>query len=459
MHLEQIRDRYPKELVEVAFVISRAGAYTRKNRFPRFHEDFKASYTALDDSTSRVVMLYGLNPRTSVAKNLVFDGTGKLRLVTEFATSTVMAKTVDKLLGEGALPDLSTPQKVREVLASPDLYLRWRAVKVLCERKGKETVEPLIAALYDSSASIRESAAMALGARRDVRAVSPLLTTLKDPSRPVQLAAIAALGELKVERAVTPLVKRLLDSGFRAQAAEALVKIERPEAVKKAMAGMSAASLPMRDRADLALLMGRIYARGKSYDAAAASYQDAVDYSQRSDLDADWHDRLLEEMGDLHRDKGEMVKALFYYNAITRNRNLRRQIDDGGAPAVAYNNLAWFYVQKNVRPKECLTLAKQAIGRAPRDLNTLDTVAWAYLRNGMFDESIGTFADVLKRDPTFESSWEGLGVLIRSAAPEAKLASLLKYMEGRAARDPRIELRLRKAQELFAKHRKKQQDG
>jgi HEAT repeat protein len=57
-------------------------------------------------------------------------------------------------------------------------------------------VEPLVIALKDSNADVRQQAAFALGQLDDARAIDALTAALKDPSADVRQQAAFALGQL-----------------------------------------------------------------------------------------------------------------------------------------------------------------------------------------------------------------------------------------------------------------------
>ena len=101
MHLQEIRRDYRQEDVEVAFVVSGASDMTRRQDLPYFKRDFDVSYTVLDDQAGTLVALYKLNPGASVAKNLIIDREGVVRLVGEFTPLTEMAAELDSILEKG----------------------------------------------------------------------------------------------------------------------------------------------------------------------------------------------------------------------------------------------------------------------------------------------------------------------------------------------------------------------
>jgi len=99
VHFEKLYEDYHKDGVEVAFVVSGASDSIRKGRLPRFGEDFNVSYTALDDKDDAIVALYGLDPSGKLAKNVIVDREGIVRLVGEFASLAKMAQKLQAILG------------------------------------------------------------------------------------------------------------------------------------------------------------------------------------------------------------------------------------------------------------------------------------------------------------------------------------------------------------------------
>ena len=76
---------------------------------------------------------------------------------------------------------------------------------------GSEAVDPLVGALGDESASVRQAAAGALGETRDVRALAPLLAALDDESSEVRCTAAWTLGAIGDEGAVQRLIDTFKD--------------------------------------------------------------------------------------------------------------------------------------------------------------------------------------------------------------------------------------------------------
>lgn len=91
--------------------------------------------------------------------------------------------------------------------------------------KEPRAVEPLLAALADSSKTVRQHAARALGKIGDARAVGGLIATLKDDDSAVRMEVAEAL--IKLEGAVEPLIVALKndDEPVQLEVAKALGKI------------------------------------------------------------------------------------------------------------------------------------------------------------------------------------------------------------------------------------------
>jgi HEAT repeat protein len=79
--------------------------------------------------------------------------------------------------------------------------VRVKAAWALGLKGDQRAVEPLIQALKDSSADLRETAAWALGLRGDKRAMKPLSEALKDQNKEVRAKASWALGMLLMRNA------------------------------------------------------------------------------------------------------------------------------------------------------------------------------------------------------------------------------------------------------------------
>lgn len=88
------------------------------------------------------------------------------------------------------------------------------------------------------------------------------------------------------------------------------------------------------------------------------------------------------------------------------------------------NNLAWHYTQTNQRATQALNLALSST-TAERNACNVDTLAWAYYRNGMVDDARRTALETL----TFSTSWlESFGEWEETEAKRSSL-ELLELLE------------------------------
>jgi hypothetical protein len=128
----------------------------------------------------------------------------------------------------GLIKALTHGQRSPEASAAT---VRWSAAEALGTIGDIRAVEPLVAALRDRDKDVRWAGARSLAAIRDRRAVEPLITALRDQDRDVRIAAVQALGTIGDPRAVGPLMA-ILDQDphdwVRMVAADALERLGVP---------------------------------------------------------------------------------------------------------------------------------------------------------------------------------------------------------------------------------------
>ena len=85
------------------------------------------------------------------------------------------------------------------------------------------------------------------------------------------------------------------------------------------------------------------------------------------------------------------------------------------------NNLAWLYVQQRIHPQKTVELALNAVRQAPTEKNFLDTLGWAYLRDGQYRKALRAFEQVVASPAATEeelsarnSSWKGITGLVQA---------------------------------------------
>jgi HEAT repeat protein len=119
-----------------------------------------------------------------------------------------------------------------------DAHVRDAAVRTLV-KVGLPAVEPLVAALGGDDWQVRGYAARVLGQIGDARAVEPLIAALGDEMASVRDAAVAALGQIGDARAVEPLIAALGDE---------MGDVRQPAAVALGRIGLHAIDIEPRSR-------------------------------------------------------------------------------------------------------------------------------------------------------------------------------------------------------------------
>ncbi|MFQ6040849.1 MAG: tetratricopeptide repeat protein [Candidatus Poribacteria bacterium] len=89
------------------------------------------------------------------------------------------------------------------------------------------------------------------------------------------------------------------------------------------------------------------------------------------------------------------IKGKRYDDAIN---SFERAIELDSNCAEAYNNLAWLYVDRDESLEEALELAKKAVELKP-EASHLDTLAYAYYKNGQYQEAENEILRALELEP------------------------------------------------------------
>ena len=104
------------------------------------------------------------------------------------------------------------------------------------------------------------------------------------------------------------------------------------------------------------------------------------------------------------------------------------------------NNLAWLYVEQQTNPQKTIELALNAVKQAPTKKDFLDTLGWAYFRNGQYRKALRAFEQVIASPieteeelKAQESGWRGLAELVQAEkSPQASRTftpAFLKFYE------------------------------
>jgi len=142
---------------------------------------------------------------------------------------SVTRAAIDALAAAG---DVRAIGPMRAVLAHPTSQIGPDVIRAALRFDHPDVVPMLLEGLSHRSSNTRKAAADVLGQRREKQAVEPLIAALRKGDTLVQEAAADALGKIGDERAVAPLVALLEDDGAGWRAVKALELIASPTAVQ-----------------------------------------------------------------------------------------------------------------------------------------------------------------------------------------------------------------------------------
>ncbi len=118
-------------------------------------------------------------------------------------------------------------------------------------------------------------------------------------------------------------------------------------------------------------------------------------------------DEALQEFDSLAERRSNPVSALTMSGMILQARNrpseartrYEREVTIDPRAAVAANNLAWLYLESGEELNDALRLARNAAEVLPDSPAVLDTLGWAYYRNGMNEAAIGPLVRSVEMEP------------------------------------------------------------
>ena len=154
-------------------------------------------------------------------------------------------------------------------------------------------------------------------------------------------------------------------------------------------------------------LLGRLYLTTQRLDDALEQFQHVAD-------------RTTTPSG------GTMVGMILEQQGRTEDamRQYERTLADYPHAAVAANNLAWLYAERD-RFDEALRLATAAKADLPRSPEVNDTLGWVYYRKGQPGDAIRPFADSVEARPDRPLYHYHLGLAYRGAGQLAKARETL----------------------------------
>ncbi len=99
----------------------------------------------------------------------------------------------------------------------------------------------------------------------------------------------------------------------------------------------------------------------------------------------------------------------------------QRAVDKDPENGTWSNNLAWLYVEQQINSQKTVELALNAVKQSPTEKNFLDTLGWAYLRDGQYRKSLRAFEQVIgsqieneEESKAQESGWKGITELVQA---------------------------------------------
>ncbi len=412
--------------MEVMTIISGVTDEYSRRQLPRFSQDYKASYTALDDQKNSVIALYSLSTNLRTPQVLIIDKEGIVRHVGKSTPWTQMAEEIEQLRGRTEELDFSTVELATQSLKNPDGYVRWKAAEALGEHigvkgegtisgirvpypdeEGNETTVPaLLDALSDEVDGVREFAAKALGEIDDSKAVEPLIATLEDKSNFVRLEAVKALEGMEDERTISPLVKSLKDSELRQNAANALAGIGKPELVNKALEEHRAILQRggTNEFAEAYSHLGRAYKEGGMFDAAIAAYKKASKLASDSYRRRNYAKSLVE----CYMESGSKEEAATEYLKMIKST----PVNDGGVIMSSndgiierYSEREWAIrdfvesFQRQGRLGELAEILEAKLAESTKDAGLYETLGSIYDKQGMNEEAISMYEKLAEIQP------------------------------------------------------------
>jgi len=428
--MERIHEHYRNADVEVMTVIPEVTDEDSRKRLSNFHQEFKASYTALDDPENSFVTLYGLQADLRVPTVLIIDKPG---IVCYMGTSTPwfqMADEIERLRGRKEL-SFPSAESVVQALKEPDSYIRWKAAEALMDMADETATPALIEALSDESDGVREFAAKALGKIVSEDALEPLTEALDDESNLVRLEVVKSLENMKDERTISPLVRALADSELRRTAAEALAEIDQPELVSKALESSDILNQGDAVEASYAYSsLGFAYQGRRMYNAAISVFLKATElcpdyYHLRTNLVYCYF-----KTGEAEKAISELLKVLenaspsigrskmfwgdgtveplserenclrrFYGEVARTFEILEAKLSESPQSVVLYETLGNFYYQNRGMYQDAISMYEKAIELSPDSRKNYYHLALAYSRAGVTNKAVAIATGIAEKAP------------------------------------------------------------
>jgi tetratricopeptide (TPR) repeat protein len=129
--------------------------------------------------------------------------------------------------------------------------------------------------------------------------------------------------------------------------------------------------------------LGRLYVAQHRLDAALREFDTLAARSPRSAVPHTLAGTILEAQG----------------NSTEAQRRYERALEIDSSAAVAANNLAWLYAQRQERLDEALQLAEVAHRALPTTAEVSDTLGFIYLKTNRLPEALSLLAPIAEKEP------------------------------------------------------------
>jgi tetratricopeptide (TPR) repeat protein len=229
-----------------------------------------------------------------------------------------------------------------------------------------------------------------------------------------------------------------------------------PDALKEIQKSIEAEP----ERRDLQLAYGDLLLRSEKYDESIKVYQQLVDKDPKSVT-------LVYRLGEAYRRKGDLNSAIDAFRkasqASPNNPDSLLQLGllmegtgkrDQAKPIyeqilkivpdnpIALNNLAYIKAEEGNDLDQALTMAQQALKKAPSSPDIADTLGWIYIKKNLSDDAVRVYKDLVAKDPsnpTFHYHF-GMALLQKGDRPSAK-QELEKAIQNKPSKDDDLKIR------------------
>lgn len=160
--------------------------------------------------------------------------------------------------------------------------------------------------------------------------------------------------------------------------------------------------------------LAAIHAAEKRYGEAIALYQKAIDIAPEPPV--------LAALGDLYTQRGEADKAKALYD---RAETFMAAEAEAGGAAAHFREVARFYLDRDRQLPRALELAEKDLTVRP-DIYSHDTLAWAYYKNGRYEDAAAAIAKAMKLKTQDASFYYHAGMIAHRLGQKEKAAEQLK---------------------------------